>query len=375
MADRRRRSWFVAQLLISFVVSVGGFLTQTARAETQRILYAVNQSPKDRGSISLYDIDAGHHLIRIIQTVPGVSDVRGVTASAETGRLFVAYEDASQTGHVFCLDIYDDKILWDRVIAPGVDRLAVSPNGQLLYVPTSEDKSANFINIVDASSGNVVRTVSFSSHSHDAQYPLSGPLFQETKADDGSGDHLYLIQPQTYKVSSIGPFAAVLGPFAINSSSTYAVADVMHLWGMQVADLKAGKIITVTMPDHPPGDPWLLHGIGWTPDETEVWQSGHDGHVTIWDMHNPMSPALKKVLSLNNGASHWLTFTIKGDYAYVAPAKNSAEETEIFDVRSHTSVGSIASSEDMLEVDFKGGKISEVGDQFGIGRTREGTNQ
>jgi hypothetical protein len=66
--------------------------------------------------------------------------------------------------------------------------------------------------------------------------------------------------------------------------------------------------------------------------------------------------------------SHWLTFTIKGDYAYVAPNKNSDDGTEVFDARAHASVGVISSSEDMLEIDFEDGKVSRVGDQYGIGR-------
>jgi hypothetical protein len=34
--------------------------------------------------------------------------------------------------------------------------------------------------------------------------------------------------------------------------------------------------------------------------------------------------------------------------------------------RTHASVGLIGSSEDMLQVDFTDGKISRVGDQFGL---------
>jgi hypothetical protein len=48
--------------------------------------------------------------------------------------------------------------------------------------------------------------------------------------------------------------------------------------------------------------------------------------------------------------------------------KNSEDGTEIFDARSHALVGLIGASEDMLEIDFADGKISQVGDQFGIGR-------
>jgi 6-phosphogluconolactonase (cycloisomerase 2 family) len=114
-----------------------------------------------------------------------------------------------------------------------------------------------------------------------------------------------------------------------------------------------------------------MHGIGWTPDEREVWQSssGHDPHVYIWSMADPMAPIFEQSLNLQSGrGSHWLTFTIKGDYVYVSPEKNSDTGTEIFDGHSHSQVETIGSSEDMLEIDFTNGRISAVGDQYGIGR-------
>jgi len=336
-----------------------------------RNLYAVNQSADARGSISVYDIDGGHRPIKTIKTVANVGDVRGVAASAATGKLYVAYQDVSGIGMIYCLNIYNDEILWNRAINPGVDRLAINPDGQLLYVPTWEGGSADHINVVDAAGGEVVRKVYFSNRSHDTQYPLSGPIFQETKANDGSGHYLYLIDPKSYSVSTIGPYSGILGPYAVDGTSSYAVNNVRSLWGMQVANLKTGQIITATIPDHPPGDPGLLHGIGWTPDESEVWQSGtwDDPHVYVWDMCNRMAPVLKERLTLRSGrGSHWLTFDIRGDYGYVAPNKSSADGTEIFDVRTHASVGVIGSSGDLLEIDFANGKISQVGDQYGIGR-------
>src|SRR5260370_13847848 len=96
------------------------------------------------------------------------------------------------------------------------------------------------MNVVDANSGDIVRRVYFSNRSHDTQYPLSGPIFQETKAKDGSGNYLYRIDPQSYAVSRIGPYAGILGPYAVDSASRYVVNDVTHLWGMQVADLTTG---------------------------------------------------------------------------------------------------------------------------------------
>ena len=80
---------------------------------------------------------------------------------------------------VYCLNLYDDAVLWNRAVPPGVDRLAISPDGQLLYVPTWEDGRADYINVVDANTGEVVRRVYFSSRSHDTQYPLSGRMSGE----------------------------------------------------------------------------------------------------------------------------------------------------------------------------------------------------
>jgi hypothetical protein len=358
----------VAAIFVSLVCSA---VYADTPSSSVRTLYAVNESSINRGSISVYDLDAGHRLIRTIHTVPSVDDVRGVAASAVTGKLYVAYHSALGTGMVYCLDIYKDTVLWNRVIPGGVDRLAINPDGQLIYVPTWEGGSANYIQVLDAVTGDVVKRVYFSNRSHDTQYPLSGPIFQETKAEDGSGHYLYLIDPHTYLVSRVGPYLSVLGPYAVDSSSRYVVNNVTSVWGMQVADLKTGEIITARIPDHPPGNAGLLHGIGWTPDQKEVWQSGpgSDPHVHVWDMTRPMAPVLKSRLTLSSGhGSHWLTFDISGEYGYVAPEKNSDDGTEIFSVATHTSIGVIGATEDMLEVDFTNGRISQVGDQYGIGR-------
>ena len=173
---------FVTLLLI-----VSGLFAGTAEAAGESwegncsLLYAVDQSANMRGSIAVYDIAAEHRLIKTIRTVPGVGDVRGVAASAVTGKLYVAYIDVSSTGMVYSLNIYNDTILWNKPISPGVDRLAINPDGKLLYVPTWEGGSADYINVVDADTGEIVREVHFSNRSHDTLYPLSGPVSKRRK--------------------------------------------------------------------------------------------------------------------------------------------------------------------------------------------------
>lgn len=354
-------------------------LAATARAgaptSRSRYLYAVNESLANMGSLSVYDIDRGHRLVKTIRAVRNVADVRGVAVSSATGRLYVAYRTAADEGFIYCLNLYDDRVLWNRMIRPDVDRLAINPDGRLLYVPTGEDHAFQYINVVDAANGDITRQVRFPKASHDALFPKSGPLFQETKAQEASGRYLCLIDPTSYTVSRIGPYANTLGPYAVNGRSTYVVNTVVDLWGMQVADIKANRIVTATLPGASPSPRFLPHGIGWTPDEKEVWQAGdaHDPHLYVWNMSEPMRPVLKRQLTLRSGqGSHWLTFDIDGHYCYAAPIKNrfaySEQAVEIFNARTYLSVGTIGSSENLLEVDFTAGRVTRVGDQYGIGR-------
>src|SRR5215831_18401260 len=102
--------------------------------------YAVNQS----SSISIYDIDAGHRLIKNIHKLPDVAAGRGVAVSAVAGKLYFAYRNNAGVGMIYFVNFNNETVLWNKAINPGVDRLAINPNGQLLYVPTGEEGSANY---------------------------------------------------------------------------------------------------------------------------------------------------------------------------------------------------------------------------------------
>src|SRR5262245_45005960 len=137
-------------LLLLFILSAFSGITARAAGAaapaSSELLYAVNESSDVRGAISVYDIAAQHRLVKTISTVPNVGDVRGLAASAVTGKLYVSYIDVSGKGMIYCLNLYDDTVLWNRAIHPGVDRLAIDPDGQRLYVPTWEGGSADYIN-------------------------------------------------------------------------------------------------------------------------------------------------------------------------------------------------------------------------------------
>src|SRR5262245_2293028 len=88
--------------------------------------------------VLVYDMDHGHRFVRRIPTfeVPEgqqPENVKGVAASGKTGRLYV-----TTTKRVAAIDLATDRMLWNRTYDGGCDRLAISPDGQTLYVPSFE---------------------------------------------------------------------------------------------------------------------------------------------------------------------------------------------------------------------------------------------
>jgi hypothetical protein len=226
---------------------------------------------------------------------------------------------------VCCLDLYRDAILWSKAVEPGVDRLAIDPEGRFLYVPTGEDRTAGFINVLDADSGERVREVVFSNRSPRNTRCRGRSSRKPRRATAAARTSTGSIRKATRHHASV-PMRESSAPMPSTAKAALSSTTSRACGGMQVADLETGRIVTAALPQHPPGNARLMHGIGWTPGESEVWQSssGRDSHVYIWSMAEPMAPAFKKVLSLTSGrGSHWLTFSIAGDFAYVAPEKTA----------------------------------------------------
>ena len=80
LTSRYQTGVALVALLVMSVLAWMAFSPMLAASEprTGRFLYAVNQAAAIRGSISVYDIDAEHRLVKTIETVRNVDDVKGV---------------------------------------------------------------------------------------------------------------------------------------------------------------------------------------------------------------------------------------------------------------------------------------------------------
>src|SRR5882724_4369055 len=101
--------------------------------------------------VLVFDIDHGHRLVRRIASsgVDGKGkplNVKGICASAVTHRLYV-----SNTKTLICFDLLTDKILWEKPYEGGCDRMSISPDGQVIYLPSLEGDHWHMINALDGS--------------------------------------------------------------------------------------------------------------------------------------------------------------------------------------------------------------------------------
>lgn len=334
----------------------------TVSPALRHLIYAAQND----GTVHVYDIDAGHSLLRAIRVFACCADVRGAAAAAPTHRFYVMYNRGSE-GHVAALDLNNDQVVWDRILhSPGVDRGSVTPDGQTLYLPTWEsDPGSPYELVVNAANGDVAARIPLPARSHDTLVSLDGRrVFMETKSATAV---MHVVSTATNQVDeTITGYCCggVLAPFSVNGNGTRMVNDVLGLAGFQVADIATARVIaTVRFGSGSSG-----HGIGWTPDEREVWVD--DGAAALVHVFNMTvdPPAQTHTVSVSSPNPNWVTFSIDGRWAYVAGRKGRTDPTDVIDTGTYQRVASLGPSEDLLEVDINGSTVTSVGNQFGVGR-------
>jgi DNA-binding beta-propeller fold protein YncE len=319
--------------------------------------------------VLVYDIDAGYKFVRRIpsQAVPAGAqpeNVKGIAASAATGRLYV-----TTIRRLMAFDLTTDQKLWDKEMPGGADRLAISPDGKILYVPTLEGPQWTVVNGI---TGEIVAAVTTHSGAHNTVY---GPDGKRVYLAGLKSTMLKVADPATHGlVQEIGPFANVIRPFTINGSQTRAYVNVNDLLGFEVGDLITGKVLQhVEVQGYEKGavkrHGCPSHGIALSPDEREVWLSdGHNSAVHVFDM-TAASPKQIATIKVRDQPG-WITWSLDGRHVWPSTG-------EIVDAKTKKIVATLTDeqqrmvqSEKVVEVVFNGGKVVRTGDQFAIGQKR-----
>ncbi len=321
--------------------------------------------------ILVYDISDNYRLIKRIAT-SGLkadgkpSNVKGVAVSLATNSIYITTLEALQR-----IDLATEKIVWEKKYEGGCDRLSISPDGKIIYLPTLEKEHWN---VVNAETGEVIKQLFTNSGAHNTLYGL-----------DGTRTYLAGLRTPTLGVSDalnhtvvkqVGPFASSVRPFTINGSQTLCYVNVNDLLGFEIGDLVTGnKLHHVEVtgfkkgPVKRHGCP--SHGIGLTPDEKEVWLcDAFNQRMHIFD--NTIMPP-KQLASIEvRDQPGWITFSLDGKHAWPSTG-------EIIDIKTRKIIttlkdekGNPVMSEKMVEIYLDGKNAVKAGDQFGIGRIAKG---
>jgi DNA-binding beta-propeller fold protein YncE len=363
----------LVEALLVWIMAAAPNFTLLAASE-RHYLYVANPGTRNYVQyggvgITVFDIDHGYKFVRRIPTwsVPEGKEpenVKGIVASARTGKVYV-----SNLSRVIAVDAISGKMIWDKAYEGGCDRLAISPDGNVLYVPQLESASWH---VVNAATGDVIATIMTRSGSHNTIYSADG---KHVYLAGLRSPTLSIADPTTHTVAkTVGPFDNAIRPFTVNGANTLVFVNVNGLLGFEVGDIESGKkLYHVEVAGYKQGPVKRhgcpSHGIALTPDEKELWVADCANEaIHVFDA-SLMPP--KQVTTIKaRDCVGWINFSIDGRYAYSSTGEIIDAKTKKVIVALKDEMGHEVQSEKQLELVISGGKVIHAGDQFGIGATR-----
>ncbi len=358
------------RLFILLVLIVSTVCSAQPAEQSQHLLYVATPGIRNYleyggHGILVFDVDNNFKFIKRIET-QGLKDdgtpsnVKGIAVSAFTNSIYVSTLEALQR-----IDLSTEKLVWEKKYDGGCDRMSISPDGKAIYLPSLEKEHWN---VVDAVTGDVLKKIETNSGAHNTVVGKSGNVYVGGLRCSTLG----VIDAKSNSVRQIGPFNSAIRPFTINASETRCFVNVNGLLGFEVGDIATGKkLYHVEVAGYKQGPVKRhgcpSHGIGLTPDESEIWLcDSFNQSIHIFD--NMVSPPKQMQTLALRDQPGWITFTVDGKYAIPATG-------EIIDVKSKKIVASLqdensvaVQSEKVVEIFLKHGKVTAKGDQFGIGR-------
>ena len=357
--------------LLTLLLAVSLSPGQTPSAKEKHLLYVANpgiRNYEEYGGvgITVFDIDDGYKFVRRIRTWDVASgqkpeNVKGIAAHAKTGRIYV-----STMNRMVALDAISGKKYWDKPFEGGCDRMSISPDGKMLYVPQFEGP---LWHVVNAETGDVIANIETKSGSHNTLYSLDG---KQVYLAGLKSPLLSIADAKTHKVfKTVGPFGNVVRPFTVNGSNTLCFVNVNGLLGFEVGDIRTGKALhRVEVAGYQKGPVKRhgcpSHGIALTHDEKELWLAdGANNAIHLFDA-TVMPPKQTTTIKLRDSPG-WISFSMDGKYAYSSTGEVIDVSTKKIVATLKDEAGHDVQSEKVLDVVIANGKVIRAGNQFGIG--------
>lgn len=374
---------FSASTLTALGAETAAAAKEKAKPSVRKLLYAATPGIRNYleyggHGILVFDMEDQHRFVKRIPSA-GLDEagkplnVKGVCASAATGRLYV-----STIRTLLCFDLRTEKLLWEKAYEGGCDRMAITPDGKVIYLPSLEKAHWH---VIDALSGDILKKLVPDSGAHNTMVSLDG---RHAYLAGLRSPLLRVTDTRTHSIiREVGPFGNVIRPFTVNGQGTLCYVNVNDLLGFEVGDLRSGKALYRVEvsgfekgPTKRHGCP--SHGVGLTPDESELWLTDAANsrmHVFKLDPaqkgDHPGGPPRQVASILLRDQPGWITFSLDGKFAYSSTGDVIDVGTRKIVAGLTDETGAAVQTEKVVEIHFAGAEPVRAGDQFGIGRRAE----
>lgn len=400
---------FMLLVTTDWVVAQSGPLRgpMGTRGQSERdLLYVASpatDSSQNGPGILVFDVRDNFKFVKRIHTFdyPAYQDaeetdeVKGFAISSVTGHAYLG----TLTG-LSAFDLYTEKLVYKHDMPEGCcDRLAISPDGKILYVPelglARRQKKDGWL-VIDAATGKVIKKIAteYTHGSHNTIYGLDG-----SRVFMAALNSRYMTVADTKDhtvVQTVGPFGGekelaytgtngtIVRPFTVNGAGTLLFVNVQGLLGFEVGDVRTGKVIHhVEVQGYPwkredvHGEGTASHGIAMSPDEKEIWLTDNvHGVLHVFDS-TVMPPRQISAVSLPRELGpgeveelaypYWVTIGLDGKYVIASTGHviDAASKKIVAQLRDE--FGRPMRSEKIIEVLWQNGKPVRNSDQFGRG--------
>lgn len=367
---------------------------QTPMERPRHLLYIA--TPGDWGTdnqsgIVVLDADKNYSFLKRISyqlpasKMPGYK-VAGITASVPLNRLYVTF-----IGYMVAFDLGTDQIVWTfngesepverQKSFPGgsptgcCERPWLLPDGKTMLVGSSYNDWWYYIDAATGKNLGKFKTPDTPvSHnlavSADGQIGILGSMSSPSRGNAG----VAVVDVPGRKVLRYMTFSEMVRPLTINHDASLVYVNVNDLVGFEIGDVKTGKMIKRV---ELPGDAWkgkgYSHGIGMTPDESEIWVADPVNNAwQVWDNpgdgRNPVYNPSKMIKTTEQVTHSWVSMTNDGKLAFLA-------DSSVVDVKTHKEMfvmkdeygRPIVHAEKTLYMTFRDGKLLDTNNQFAVG--------
>ena len=361
-----------------------------------------DEGADDQSGVVVLDADHDYRFVKRIpyglaaSELPGPK-ISGMTSSIPANKIYVTTDG----GSMIAFDLKTDKIAWTfkgektpvklqrrGAAADGCcERPYTLPGGKTLLVASAYNA---WWYLIDAETGKQLGRIDTpeTPRSHNLAVTADGKLaILATLSGPKEGTAgVAVVDLPNKNVLRYIHFSDAVRPITINHDGSLVYANVNNLDGFEIGDTKTGKMIKRV---ELPGEMWKAkwadpnahhfghglpsHGIGMTPDESEIWVTDAANDAwQVWDNpgdgRNPVYNPSKTVPIQAGIGSSWISMTNDGKTAFVG-------DGSIIDVRAHRVIGTmkdeygrpIHAAEKVLAMTFRDGKLVETSNQFAIG--------